>query len=225
MFRVAVSLAASATLSLPLFAAGSEPVSLESLPEPVRATALESIPGITLTSAEEYRAGDIRFFNLIGQKDGQMWDMEILSDGRMLEIERAMDVADLPEQVRTAALGHLPGGTLTHAEPYEDDDKMFYELEVKRDGLVFDMEIDEDGTLHDLQQSVHLDKLPQAVRNAVERALPGIVIVEAERGVEEDIGIFAVEGIAFDRTYEVTLNERGELLELEIEHDLNSEDL
>jgi len=70
---------------------------------------------------------------------------------------------------------------------------------------------------------VPLNSLPDAVRVAVRRAVPGILLLEAERGVDGTADVFAVEGIASSRTYEVTLNERGEVIGIEVEHDLANE--
>jgi hypothetical protein len=196
----------------------------EALPEAVLSTAKETVPGFQITLAEEIVVGEIIFYNLVGTADEKIWDMEILADGRMLEVEQAMEVSDLPEVVSGAALERLPGAILTHAEPYEEDGMMFYELEATLAGVTYDIEVDETGQIHDIQQAVEMESLPETVRTAVKNALPGVVLLEVERGVGEEASIFAVEGIAFNRTYEVTLNERGELLELAIEHDLNPED-
>ncbi len=207
---------------MPLLSHAVKEINPEDLPEAVRITAQKTVPGLELTLAEKINAGDIVYFNLVGKADGTMWDMEILSDGRMLEVEKAMKVADLPRLVHNAAMIRLPGSTLTHAEPYEEDGKMFYELEAKLNGTLYDIEVDETGNIHDIQQAVELENLPKPVKTAIKRALPGVVLLEAERGVDEESSLYAVEGIAFGRTYEIRVNKDGELLGLEIEHDLNS---
>ncbi|MEM1164887.1 MAG: PepSY domain-containing protein [Planctomycetota bacterium] len=225
MRRLATLLLSAGTVSLAIAIAGctSAPTAND-LPAPVKATAMASVDGLHITSVEKFTEAGITFYDILGEADGTIWDMEILEDGRMLELEQAMRVNDLPETVREATLARFDGGTITGAEPYQENGTRLYELEVEHATHTYDVEIDEAGRIYSVQQAVPLDSLPGAVRNAVKRAVPGIVLLEAERGVGEEVGVFAVEGIASTRTYEVTLNEHGQVLGLDVEHDLASEE-
>ena len=211
--------AATASVAIALTGCTSD-LTVQDLPDPVKATAMASVDGLNITSVEKFSEADITFYDILGDADGEIWDMEILDNGRLLELERAMLVEDLPELVSGAALARFDGGTIKGAEPYQEDGIWFYEIEVQHAAHTYDIEVDQSGRIHGIQRAVPLGSLPNAVRDAVERAVPGIVLLEAERGVDEEAGVFAVEGITPSRTYEVTLNERGEVLGIEVEHDL-----
>lgn len=200
-----------------------ESVPIEDLPDAVRQTAEASVEGLRLTAAEVYTEAGVTFYDIDGTVDGRHYNMEILADGRMLELERAMPVSEVPALVRTTAINRLPGLQLTGAEPYLEDGEEAFELEGTIDGVTYDIEVTASGAIVDIQQTVPLASLPANVREAIERALPGIALLEAERGVDDEAHIYAAEGIAYQRTYEVTVNDRGEILEIEIEHDLNEE--
>lgn len=216
-------LATAASAAVVISGCASRPAAKD-LPGPVKATAMESVDGLKITSVEEFSEGGITFYDILGEANGAIWDMEILEDGRMLELERAMLVEDLPRSVMEAALQRFEGGTITGAEPYQQDGIWFYELEVEHAAHTYDVEVDESGVIHEVQQAVPLITLPVAVRHAADRAVPGIVLLEAERGVDEAAGVFAVEGIASRRTYEVRISANGEVLSTEVEHDLASDE-
>jgi hypothetical protein len=194
------------------------------LPNAVRATAMASVDGLKITSVEKFSESGITFYDILGEANGEIWDIEILEDGRMLELERAMLVEDLPKLVSSAALRRFNGGTITSAEPYQENGIWFYELEVEHAAHTYDVEIDESGVIHVIQQAVPLATLPVAVRHAAERAVPGVVLLEAERGVDNEAGVFAVEGITSQRTYEVRVSANGEVLGVEVEHDLTGDE-
>lgn len=211
--------AIAATAALAISGCASRPMAHD-LPDAVNATAMASVDGLKITSVEKFSEADITFYDILGEANGEIWDMEILEDGRMLELERAMLIEDLPQPVSEAALQRFDGGTITGAEPYQENGTWFYELEVDHAARSYDIEIDESGVIHAIQQAVPLATLPAAVRNAAEQAVPGIVLLEAERGVDEEAGVFAVEGIASRRTYELRISASGAVLGIEVEHDL-----
>jgi len=211
--------AAAATVAVTVSGCASRPMAHE-LPAAVRATAMASVDGLEITSVETFSEGGVTFYDILGEANGQIWDMEILEGGRMLELERAMRVEDLPTSVSEAVLQRFDSGTITGAEPYQENGIWFYELEVEDAGHTYDVEVDESGVMYGIQQAVPLATLPVAVRNAAERAVPGVVLLEAERGVDDEAGVFTVEGIASLRTYEVTVSANGEVLGVVVEHDL-----
>lgn len=69
------------------------------------------------------------------------------------------------------------------------------------------------------EEEVALDKLPAAVRAAAEKAVPGIVLQEADRETEDGTVVYDVEGEANGKEYELEITADGKVLEVESEDD------
>ena len=73
------------------------------------------------------------------------------------------------------------------------------------------------------EEEVPVDQLPQAILDAVENAVPGGTIQEAEKETEKGKIVFEVEVLKGGKEYEVEVSESGEVLEVE-EEDADDDD-
>ncbi len=67
------------------------------------------------------------------------------------------------------------------------------------------------------EEKVPVDELPQAVLDAVENAVPGGNIQEAEKETEKGKVVYEVEVLKDGKEYEVEVSESGSVLEVEEE--------
>ena len=73
------------------------------------------------------------------------------------------------------------------------------------------------------EEEVPVDELPQAVLDAVENAVPGGDIQEAEKEIEKGKVVYEVEVLKDGKEYEVEVSESGSILEVE-EEDADEDD-
>jgi uncharacterized membrane protein YkoI len=69
------------------------------------------------------------------------------------------------------------------------------------------------------ERSIAVADLPANIRAAAEKAVPGIVIEEAEVETENGVDVYEVEGGANGKEYEIEIGSSGEVLEIEEEVD------
>jgi hypothetical protein len=69
------------------------------------------------------------------------------------------------------------------------------------------------------ESSIAIADLPANIRDAAEKAVPGIVLEEAEVEREDGVEIYEVEGSANGKEYEIEMDSSGQVLEIEEEID------
>jgi Peptidase propeptide and YPEB domain len=79
------------------------------------------------------------------------------------------------------------------------------------DAAVAADEDDDDGD----EQEIDVDQVPAAARDAALAALPGFVIEEAEREVEDGVTLYSLEGTVGGDEYEVEVTAGGKVREIE----------
>lgn len=67
------------------------------------------------------------------------------------------------------------------------------------------------------ETKIEIKDIPKVVKEAVEKAVPGIVITEASTEVEDGETIYEIEGKADGKEYEVEVSAAGKVLEIEKE--------
>lgn len=69
------------------------------------------------------------------------------------------------------------------------------------------------------EEKIPLEQVPQVVKDAAQKAVPGIVIAEVEKEVENGAVVFEVEGTAGGKEYELKISAAGQVLKTEVEDD------
>jgi uncharacterized membrane protein YkoI len=66
--------------------------------------------------------------------------------------DEEIDLADVPQKVKDAAVAAVKGIKLTEASVEQEDGKTVYELEGTVDGKEYEIEVDEDGKVLEIEQ-------------------------------------------------------------------------
>lgn len=141
------------------------------------------------------------------------------------EKEGQVLLSSVPEVVKAAAARAVPGIVLEEAECETEGAQVVYELEGEAGGKEYEIEIADDGTVLKVEvedededgEKVPLAQVPQVVKDAAAKAVPGIVLEEAGRETEGVQVIYELEGEAGGQEYELEITADGEVLEVEVE--------
>lgn len=76
----------------------------------------------------------------------------------------------------------------------------------------------------DSDVDVPIDEVPQAIKDAAVARLPGFVITEAEREVENGVTLYSLEGTVDGQSWEVEVGLDGTIIEVEQEDDETEDD-
>ncbi len=74
------------------------------------------------------------------------------------------------------------------------------------------------------QGTIALSEIPEAVRNAALGAMPGLVLTEAEREVEDGVTIYCVHGTVDGKGVEIEVSADGKVLDVEDGDDDDDDD-
>jgi len=97
---------------------GDEKIALADVPEHVKQAALNAVPGLVLTEAEQEIENGVTIFSLAGTVAGKRHEVEVSADGKVGEIEADDDSAERGDQDDD---GDDPDGGDEDEEPDEDD--------------------------------------------------------------------------------------------------------
>ncbi len=64
------------------------PIALSAVPRHVMDAALAALPGVTFDAAETEGSASGTVYDLEGTLNGERWEVEVLSDGTVIEVER-----------------------------------------------------------------------------------------------------------------------------------------
>ena len=139
-------------LAVPAFAQEEETMTMEEVPEAAMeaAEAEASAMGVTLKEVAMDDDEGTMTYELSGQmENGMMFEVDVLEDGSVEEIEEEIDMSMVPEEVSATLQENLPGFEPEFAErstrPMEDG-LVVYEFEGTHEGGPVDVEINEDGS-------------------------------------------------------------------------------
>lgn len=159
--------------------------------------------------------------------------------------DEAVTLDQCPPAVRATIEAYLDGGTITELERTTDHGEVLYEVDVRGDGGVVEFDVAEDGTFRgyegpdddddesdddddedgdgddddESEEEIPLSDVPDHVKDAAIKAVPGLVLEEAEREIEGDRLVYELEGEADGREYEVEVSAAGVVLEIELDED------
>lgn len=176
-------------------------------------------------------------------QDGGSTSMGVLGSNRE-DGDRIVTLEECPDAVQQCIQAYLGGGTIKEIERTTDHGEVLFEVDVHgANGMVefdvaedgafrghdgdgeddemngddedFDNDADDDGDGED--EEIPLSEVPEHVRAAALAAVPGIVLEEAEREVEDGVAVYCLEGEADGRDYEIDVNADGVVLETEVD--------
>lgn len=164
------ALASFAVLALTtvLVSADDYPVSVERLPQRVKDSVQEYLPGAEIVSAMMDEDDDRRELDLRVEYRDRTLRVETRPDGRVREIDldrgyrglaallgreaslEPIGAGRLPSDVRTALVVFFPESDILSAAEGTNDDERFYRARLRHRALVLRVDIDEDGRLLDI---------------------------------------------------------------------------
>ena len=142
--------------------------------------------------------------------------------------ERRLELDQVPQPVRQAALRAVPGVQLTGAEVEQTSRGTLYELEGTVDGVRCEIEVTADGKVVEIErgneEEVPLSQVPVAVLESVAKELHGAKPVEAERLHDEHGELYEIEVIRDGRVFEVKVRPDGTVVRVDEESEDQDED-
>lgn len=76
----------------------------------------------------------------------------------------------------------------------------------------------------DDEEDIALNQVPQVVKDAALKAVPGIKLTGAEKETENGVVVYELKGAKDGGEYEIEINAKGEVLEIETDDDDDYDD-
>jgi len=154
-----LSAAAAALMVVSFLSAADEKVPLDKVPKKVTDAVKARFPGAEITSVEKETENGKVVYDIELKQKGTKYEMDILEDGTVVEIEKEIAVKDLPEAVTKALEAKYPKATIKEAMEMTKvngkEEKLYgYELEiVTADKKKLELEIAPDGKILKTEKS------------------------------------------------------------------------
>ena len=95
-------------------------------------------------------------------------------------VEAKVKLNQLPAAVQAAMQSQTAGATILGASKEQEDGRMTYEVETKRDGKGRDLTFTESGALLEIEQEVDLDSIPKPAKQGIQKRLGGGTVKKVE---------------------------------------------
>ena len=175
---------------------GDEAVAFEDCPEAVQQTITAHMDGGTITELERTTDhGEV------------LYEVDVRTAGGVVEFDVAAD---------GAFRGYEAGDDDDDGDDMDDDDNF---SAIGWDSFVRARGDEED----DDDEEIALSEVPEVVKAAALAAVPGIVLEEAEREVEDGVTVYCLEGAADGVEYEIEVSAEGKVLETEVDDEADDE--
>ena len=114
--------------------ADDETIDLAKVPEAVKKAADKAVPNVKWTSASKENEDGQVVYELEGTDDeGRVVSVEVTAKGKVLEVEKQIDVAKIPKAVQNALKAKLPRFQTSMAfQVFVEGELIAYEFEGKR---------------------------------------------------------------------------------------------
>lgn len=136
-------------LAAPAYAQEENEMSMEEVPAAAMEAAQANANGVEFESvAMDPDAGTDTYEFAGTMENGMAYEVDVLADGTIEEIEEEIEMDALPEEVMTALEENLSGFTpdMVEKSTREEGQTVVYEFEGTHDGGEIDAEINEDGS-------------------------------------------------------------------------------
>ncbi len=125
-----------------------EKVPLDKVPEAVLKAVKAKFKGAELVSAQTEKEDGKVIYEINLKDKGQSVDVSLTPEGKIVSIERTIDVKDLPQKVAEAIERKYPKADYKTVEEITEDDKTSYEvLLVTADKKKIEVVLDRDGKI------------------------------------------------------------------------------
>jgi uncharacterized membrane protein YkoI len=115
--------------------ADEKKIEVSELPKAVVKAARKAFPEAKIVGASKEIEDDETIYEVLMKLDGKSIDLAIDDEGEIEEIEREIEVEDLPRAVIKAARAKFPEGKIVKVEEVSDEDDMVvYELAIESKG-------------------------------------------------------------------------------------------
>jgi uncharacterized membrane protein YkoI len=198
-------------------------VPVAQVPEAVKKAAQNAAPGITISRATKETEGKRTVYELEGKVGDKECELEITAEGKLLEMEIEVALAQVPDAVKKAAQKAVPGIVPTEAEKQTRGRRVRYEVEGKVGKKEYELVITAEGKVRQTGVEVPLAEVPDAVKKAAQKAVPGIVLTEAEKQTRGKRVSYELEGKAGKKEYELEITAKGKVLEVEVEDEADDD--
>ncbi|MBM4151908.1 MAG: hypothetical protein FJ220_00070 [Kiritimatiellaceae bacterium] len=130
--------------------AGGNVIPAADLPAPVATAASRICPDGTIKCVELEGTKEKPVYEIEMMVGDKSCDMKFAPDGRTLEIEKEMDINQLPAPVQ-ASLAIFSNGKINKVEQVEKGKTMLYEAEIEINQVTIELELSADGKVIDLE--------------------------------------------------------------------------
>lgn len=149
--------AAAFALAAPALAQEENEVSMDEVPEAAMQAALDNAPGgqTEFDSVAIDPDDDTETYEFAGtMENGMGFEVDVLADGTVEEIEEEITMEEVPEEVTAALEENATGFEPSYIErsTREDGEMIVYEMEGMMDGQEVDIEINEDGSNYTMNE-------------------------------------------------------------------------
>lgn len=141
------------TVSFAVLAVGApanakeEKVPLDQVPKAVLDAVKAKFPGAKLTEAEKETKDGKTTYEIELEHKGQEYTVSATAAGKITEIEREMEVKDLPKAVTDAIKKKYPNAKMEEAEEVTADNKTTYEVVVENGRKDLELTVDASGKI------------------------------------------------------------------------------
>jgi uncharacterized membrane protein YkoI len=141
------------TLAFVMLAVGAqvnakeEEVPLDQLPKAVLDAVKAKFPGAKLTEAEKETKDGKTTYEIGLEQKGQEYTVSATAEGKITEVEREVEIKDLPKAVTDAIKKKYPNAKMEEAEEVTADNKTTYEVIVKSGKKELELTLDAGGKI------------------------------------------------------------------------------
>ena len=125
--RSMIACAALAALAVTATLADEEKIALDKLPKAVVAAVKEKFPEAEMKSAETEKKDGKTVYEVNIKVKGQTIEVTVTPEGKIVSIEKTIEVKDLPKVVSEAIEAKYPKSTIKSAEEVTEDGKVKFE--------------------------------------------------------------------------------------------------
>ncbi len=144
------------------------------------------------------------------------------------EYERKVEEKDFPPAVLQAFKTAYPNAEVRGYAEESDGDKKLYEISFTNEGQRVDLSYASDGKLLEVEETIALADLPEAVRTELQRVFPQAEIQRVESVLKGESRAYEVKLSAQEqgeaKHYELLFDPEGKLLKQEIEGEEEEEE-
>jgi len=109
--------------------------------------------------------------------------------GSVLGQEKAISAKSVPSAVINAFKSSYPDATIKGFAREKENGKVFYEIESKEGAVGRDVLYNPDGSVAEIEETIAVSELPDAIRESIKSKYPKAVITKAEKTIQgEKVG-------------------------------------